>query len=124
MQVMPATGKWIAQQLSIDNYRPSQLTDINVSTGFGAFYLKNALNNQNNSEVLAAAAYNAGAGRARAWRHETRALDGAIYTESIPFNETRDYVKKVLANAVWYAHLGIGGETSLKKRLGVIQPKG
>lgn len=123
MQVMPATGKWIAQQLGIDNYRPSHLTDINVSTGFGAFYLKNALNNQNNSEVLAAAAYNAGAGRARAWRHDKRALDGAIYTESIPFNETRDYVKKVLANAVWYAHLGIGGETSLKKRLGVIQPK-
>jgi soluble lytic murein transglycosylase len=108
----------------IKDYRPSQLTDINVSTGFGAFYLKNALNNQSGSEVLAAAAYNAGAGRARAWRDERRALEGAVYTESIPFNETRDYVKKVLANAVWYAHLGIGGETSLKKRLGVIQPKG
>jgi soluble lytic murein transglycosylase len=124
MQVMPSTGKWIAQQLNIRDYRPSQLTDINVSTGFGAFYLKNALNNQGGSEVLAAAAYNAGAGRARAWRDERRALEGAIYTESILFNETRDYVKKVLANAVWYAHLGMGGETSLKKRLGVIQPKG
>jgi soluble lytic murein transglycosylase len=124
MQVMPATGKWIAQQLDIKDYRPSQLTDINVSTGFGAFYLKNALNNQGGSEVLAAAAYNAGAGRARAWRDDRRALEGAIYTESIPFNETRDYVKKVLANAVWYAHLGMGGETSIKKRLGVIQPKG
>ncbi len=123
MQVMPSTGKWIAQQLNVRDYRPSQLTDINVSTGFGAFYLKNALNNQSNSEVLAAAAYNAGAGRARAWRDDRRALEGAIYTESIPFNETRDYVKKVLANAVWYAHLGLGGETSLKKRLGVIQPK-
>ncbi len=66
MQVMPSTGKWIAQQLNIRDYRPSQLTDINVSTGFGAFYLKNALNNQGGSEVLAAAAYNAGAGRARA----------------------------------------------------------
>jgi soluble lytic murein transglycosylase len=124
MQVMPATGKWIAQQLDIKDYRPSQLTDINVSTGFGAFYLKNALNNQGGSEVLAAAAYNAGAGRARAWRDDARALEGAIYTESIPFNETRDYVKKVLANAVWYAHLGMGGETSLKKRLGTIRPKG
>jgi soluble lytic murein transglycosylase len=123
MQVMPATGKWIAQQLDVKDYRPSQLTDINVSTGFGAFYLKNALNNQGNSQVLAAAAYNAGAGRARAWRDDRRVLEGAIYTESIPFNETRDYVKKVLANAVWYAHLGMGGETSIKKRLGVIQPK-
>ncbi|TAG48620.1 MAG: hypothetical protein EAZ30_05485 [Betaproteobacteria bacterium] len=123
MQVMPATGKWIAQQLGVRDYRPSQLTDINVSTGFGAFYLKNALNTQSNSEVLASAAYNAGGGRARQWRDERRALEGAIYTESIPFNETRDYVKKVLANAVWYAHLYGNGETSIKKRLGVIAPK-
>lgn len=123
MQVMPATGKWIAQQLGVKDYRPSQLTDINVSTGFGAFYLKNALNTQANSEVLASAAYNAGGGRARQWRDERRALEGAIYAESIPFNETRDYVKKVLTNAVWYAHLYGNGETSIKKRLGTIAPK-
>jgi soluble lytic murein transglycosylase len=123
MQVMPATGKWIAQQMSLRDYRPSQLTDINVSTSFGAFYLKNALNTQSNSEVLASAAYNAGSGRAAAWRDERRALEGAIYAESIPFNETRDYVKKVLANAVWYAHLYGAGETSLKRRLGVIPMK-
>ncbi|MCS6995594.1 MAG: lytic transglycosylase domain-containing protein [Casimicrobiaceae bacterium] len=123
MQVMPATGRWIAQQLGVANFQPSQLTDVSVSTTFGSFYLKNALNTQEGSEVRAAAAYNAGAGRARQWRHETRALEGAIYTESIPFNETRDYVKKVLANAVWYAHLLGEGETSLKKRLGTISPK-
>jgi soluble lytic murein transglycosylase len=58
------------------------------------------------------------------WRDERRALDGAIYAESIPFNETRDYVKKVLTNAVWYAHLQGAGETSIKKRLGVIPAKG
>lgn len=124
MQVMPATGKWIAQQLNVRDYRPSQLTDINVSTNFGAFYLKNALNNQGGSEPLAAAAYNAGAGRAYAWKDQRRTLEGAIYAESIPFNETRDYVKKVLANAVWYAHLLGSGETSIKKRLGVIPAKG
>lgn len=123
MQVMPATGQWIARQLNIADFRPSQLTDITVSTGFGSFYLKNALNTQEGSEVRAAAAYNAGAGRARQWRHDTRPLEGAIYTESIPFNETRDYVKKVLANAVWYAHLLGHGETSLTRRLGVITPK-
>jgi soluble lytic murein transglycosylase len=123
MQVMPATGKWIAQQLGIKDYRPSQLTDINISTGFGAFYLKNALNTQSNSEVLASAAYNAGGGRAYAWRDERRILEGAIYTESIPFSETRDYVKKVLANAVWYAHLYGDGETSIRQRLGMIAPK-
>lgn len=123
MQVMPATGQWIARQLNVSEFRPSQLTDVTVSTAFGSFYLKNALNTQDGSEVRAAAAYNAGAGRARQWRHDTRPLEGAIYTESIPFNETRDYVKKVLANAVWYAHLLGEGETSIGKRLGTIGPK-
>lgn len=123
MQVMPATGQWIARQLNISTFRPSQLTDVTVSTTFGSFYLKNALDTQDGSEVRAAAAYNAGGGRARQWRHETRPLEGAIYVESIPFNETRDYVKKVLANAVWYAHLLGEGETSIGKRLGTIGPK-
>ncbi|MFN3628833.1 MAG: transglycosylase SLT domain-containing protein [Casimicrobiaceae bacterium] len=123
MQVMPATGRWIARQLNVSAFRPSQLTDVKVSTAFGSFYLKNALDTPDGSVVLAAAAYNAGAGRARQWRHENRALEGAIYVESIPFNETRDYVKKVLANAIWYAHLLGEGETSIGKRLGTIGPK-
>ncbi len=123
MQVMPATGQWIARQLQVSDFRPSQLLDVTVSTAFGSYYLKNALDTQEGSELRAAAAYNAGAGRARQWRHATRPLEGAIYAESIPFNETRDYVKKVLANAVWYAHLFGQGETSLKRRLGTISPK-
>ena len=52
--------------------------------------------------ALAAAAYNAGPGRAQAWRAGAP-LEGAIWVETIPFNETRDYVKKVLANAMFYA---------------------
>ena len=51
--------------------------------------------------ALAAAAYNAGPGRAQAWR-PAAPLEGAIWVETIPFNETRDYVKKVLANAMIY----------------------
>ena len=77
------------------------------------------LDQMGGSEPMAAASYNAGPGRARAWRADVP-LEGAIYAESIPFNETRDYVKKVLANAVWYAHLQGSGNTSLKSRLGII----
>jgi soluble lytic murein transglycosylase len=69
--------------------------------------------------VVAAAAYNAGPGRARNWR-DAKPLEGAIYAESIPFNETRDYVKKVMANTVYYAAV-LGGETrTLKARLGIV----
>jgi soluble lytic murein transglycosylase len=71
------------------------------------------------SPVLASAAYNAGPGRARQWRAPT-AMEGAIYAESIPFNETRDYVKKVLANATYYAVQLKSQTRSLKQRLGTI----
>ena len=122
MQVMPATGKWIAAQMKASDYRPSQLADVAVNTGFGAFYLRTVLDQMGGSEPMAAASYNAGPGRARTWRAEVP-LEGAIYAESIPFNETRDYVRKVLANAVWYAHLSGSGNTSLKSRLGIIPAK-
>jgi soluble lytic murein transglycosylase len=72
-----------------------------------------------NHPVLASAAYNAGPGRARRWRAD-RPLEGAIYAETIPFNETRDYVKKVMSNSVYYSALFEGKPQSLKPRLGTI----
>ena len=73
--------------------------------------------------MLGAAAYNAGPGRAQAWRASVP-LEGAIYVETIPFNETRDYAKKVLANAMFYqAQLGLR-YVALKDRLGVVAPRG
>jgi soluble lytic murein transglycosylase len=122
MQVMPATGKWIATKLKSADYRPSQLVNVDVNTGFGAFYLRTVLDQMGGSEPMAAASYNAGPGRARAWRADGP-LEGAIYAESIPFNETRDYVRKVLTNAVWYAQLSGNGNTSIRSRLGIIPPK-
>jgi soluble lytic murein transglycosylase len=77
------------------------------------------LENLDNHPVLASAAYNAGPGRARRWR-DGRPLEGAIYIETIPFSETRDYVKKVMSNAVYYSALFEGKPQSLKARLGVI----
>jgi soluble lytic murein transglycosylase len=75
-----------------------------------------------NQPVLASAGYNAGPGRARAWRAD-EAMEAAIYAETIPFNETRDYVKKVMANATFYARVFGQRLTSLKERIGVIPPK-
>ena len=72
--------------------------------------------------VLATAAYNAGPGRAQRWRGAAP-LEGAIYAETIPFNETRDYVKKVLANAMFYqAQLGLP-YVPLTDRLGIVPPR-
>jgi soluble lytic murein transglycosylase len=81
------------------------------------------------SPMLAAAAYNAGPGRPKAWRASLPvSVEGAAFAETIPFTETRDYVKKVLANSVAYAALLEGGLNpprlpSLKTRLGQVAPR-
>jgi soluble lytic murein transglycosylase len=72
--------------------------------------------------ALAAAAYTAGPGRPRAWRNGP-VLEAAIWAENVPFNETRDYVKKVLANTTNYAALISGRPQSLKDRLGSVGPR-
>jgi len=119
MQIMPATAKWIANQLGIGRRARASVKNPETNIRFGTFYLKRLYDSLDQSPVLATAAYNAGPGRARKWQGEA-ALEGAIYVESIPFAETREYVKKVLANAMFYRNR-FGGETrTLKDRLGTI----
>ncbi len=123
MQLMPATAKWVAHRMGMRDYSWQRVTDADVNATLGTYYLRHVLDDLDGSPVLAAAAYNAGPGRARRWR-DTRPLEGAIYAETIPFNETRDYVKKVMSNTVYYAALLGGQVRSLKARLGIIAPRG
>ncbi len=118
MQVMPATARWIAKKLDI-GYRSDQIADVDTNIALGTGYLRYVLDSLDGSPVLAAAAYNAGPGRARRWKADFP-LEGAIYVETIPFGETRDYVKKVMTNTSFYAALYGGERQSLKQRLGVI----
>ncbi|MDR1424897.1 MAG: lytic transglycosylase domain-containing protein [Azoarcus sp.] len=122
MQVMPRTAKYVAQQTGI-YYHPGLLRDPETNVELGTGYMRIILDELDDNEVLAAAGYNAGPGRARKWR-DGGMLEGAIYTETIPFEETRDYVKHVMTNAVIYAALRTGKPQSLKARLGAIGPKG
>jgi soluble lytic murein transglycosylase len=123
MQIMPATGRWIAGKLGVRNFKVSQLNELPTNLEFGTFYLKNVLDQLDQSPVLASAAYNAGPGRPRTWRTTLSSpVEGAIFAEIIPFTETRDYVKKVLSNAVIYAELFSGRPQSLKIKLGHVQP--
>ena len=90
---------------------------------FSANYLRMVLNDLNGSEVLATAGYNAGPRRPVQWRAKLAApVEGAIFAETIPFTETRLYVKNVMSNAVYYARLFSGEPQRLKDRLGVISP--
>ena len=116
MQVMPATAKWTAKKVGIP-FRPEQMTDSGFNMSIGTRYLKLVLDDFGGSMAMAAAAYNAGPSRPRRWR-EGPLLDAAIWAENIPFNETRDYVKKVLVNTTIYAQLLGSNDTSLRARLG------
>jgi soluble lytic murein transglycosylase len=121
MQIMPSTARWVARKLGLKSYHQTLLHDLDVNLQLGTYYMKTVLSQSENSPVLASAAYNAGPSRALQWRGD-QPLEGAIYAETIPFEETRDYVKKVMSNTVYYADQ-FGTPSSLKQRLSVTPPK-
>ncbi|NQW67327.1 MAG: lytic transglycosylase domain-containing protein [Burkholderiales bacterium] len=122
MQIMPATAKWTAKKIGLKNFRLEQLQQRQTNIAIGTNYLKMVLDNFEGSMPMAAAAYNAGPSRPRRWRNGP-VMEGAAWAECIPFSETRDYVKKVLANTTMYAALIHNEPQSLKARLGVVGPR-
>jgi soluble lytic murein transglycosylase len=116
MQLMPATARWTAQQLGLA-WSPALINDRDLNLLLGNTYLKRVLDDFGGSLAMAAAAYNAGPGRPRRWR-EGATVEAAAWAEGIPFNETRDYVKKVLSNSVYYAAALGQPVPSIKARLG------
>jgi soluble lytic murein transglycosylase len=116
MQLMPNTARWVARKLALE-YKPDQIVDPTVNVRLGTGYLKMVLEDFGGSQAMAAAAYNAGPSRPRRWR-EGAPVEAAVWAENIPFNETRDYVKKVLSNAAVYATLINGRTLSLRSWLG------
>ena len=124
MQVMPNTAKYVAKKIGMTNYTNDKLSDTNTNLTLGSNYLNMVLIDLDGSWVLASAAYNAGPSRSKAWREKLSGpTEGAIFAETIPFNETRTYVKNVLSNANYYSSVMNGQVQSLKQRLGIITPK-
>ncbi len=122
MQLMPATARWVAGKIGLRNWHWSKVTEVDTNISLGTYYLRHVLDTLDGSPVLASAAYNAGPSRARAWRAD-EGMDAAIYAESIPFTETRDYVKKVMANSSYYAHNFSQQLQSLRTRIGFIESR-
>jgi soluble lytic murein transglycosylase len=125
MQVMPATARWTAKKIGLDGFTAEQINNRDTNITIGTAYLKLALDDFAGSMPLAAAAYNAGPNRPRAWRGAAGGphIEAAAWAENVPFAETRDYVKKVLANTTMYAAILTGQPQSLKARLGSVGPR-
>lgn len=107
MQLLPSTAAQVARQLGVP-YQVGQLTgDPQANMRLGAGYLDQMLNRYGGALPLAAAAYNAGPGRVDQWLGtygDPRGTDVDMidWMEQIPFNETRNYVQRVVENAVVY----------------------
>lgn len=97
MQLMPATGKEVAATISLPYFGIDTLTDPQSNIRLGTTYLGQMAERYGGNRVLATAAYNAGPHRVDSWLPATGTQDARIWIENIPFNETRKYVRRVMA---------------------------
>jgi len=102
MQIMPATGRGIAQQLGVQEFDTEKLFEPEVSINMGAYYLKQQLNGFEGNKFYASGAYNGGPGAMASWVNRWGDKDIYEFVENIPYDETRDYVKKVMGNYFMY----------------------
>lgn len=106
MQIMPGTATHTVSMFSIPGFSgPSQLLDPEMNINIGTSYLQYVYQQFGNNRILASAAYNAGPGRVRTWRGNSGGrIDAVAFVESIPFSETRGYVKNVLSYDAYYRY--------------------
>jgi soluble lytic murein transglycosylase len=113
MQVMPATGEWAARTIRLGGFEREKLFDADMNINVGAWYISRLMKRFRNDPLLTAAAYNAGPAAVSSWFGKNGAtMERDEFAESIPFTETRWYVKRVLANYAEYLRIyGRNGRT-------------
>ncbi len=119
MQLMPSTARWVAKRLGMHGHHSTLTAEAESNIVLGTYYLRQMMDSLDNQMVLASAGYNAGPRRAREWI-AGRPLEGAVYIETIPFTETREYVKRVMNNTLYYARLLRQSGPGLRERLGTV----
>lgn len=104
MQLMPRTANYVAKLQGQKNWK-GDLTDAQTNIGFGTFYLRHVMDKFDDHQVLATASYNAGPHRVDNWLRP-ESIEADIWIDTIPFTETRRYVRAVLAyTSIYEAHL-------------------
>jgi soluble lytic murein transglycosylase len=109
MQILPTTGQRIARERGETWQGSHRLLYPPTNIYYGAHYLRGNLQRLQNNPVLASAAYNAGARRVMSWLPEDEPMDADIWAETIPFFETRGYIRRVMEYYVVYGWR-LGGE--------------
>lgn len=122
MQLMPGTAREVATKIGLTYDAGALTTDTNYNLTLGSTYIQQMLRNYGGSYPLAVAAYNAGPGNVNKWLRSngdprTGGVDVLKWIEAIPFSETRNYVQRVLENAVVYDSLRPGGPANSRAPL-------
>jgi soluble lytic murein transglycosylase len=106
MQVMPATGASVAKQIKLRGFDAQKLFDADTVINIGTFYISYLMKRFKGDPLYVAAAYNAGPEAVTSWiKRNGNAKDRDVFVESIPYSETRGYVKKVLRNYAEYKRI-------------------
>jgi soluble lytic murein transglycosylase len=105
MQIMPQTGRGLAQGAGLRGYEPEILKQPEVNVHLGTRYFESLMERFDGSLPLVLSAYNAGPSRARRWQAFPEARDAELFTERIPYAETRNYVRNVLLHRALYEAL-------------------
>lgn len=123
MQIMPRTARHVARNMKVRYRGNRSLLKTDTNLKLGTNYLEQMLNRLDEQHVLATAAYNAGIHRVKAWLPETRPMDAIRWVETIPFEETREYVSNVLAYTIIYQHVMNDEYTRLSNRMPPVPAK-
>ncbi len=121
MQLMPPTGRLTARKLNMPIRNNRALLNIENNLRLGVSYLKEVLGRNNGNQVLATASYNAGPNRVNSWLPD-KTLDADIWVETIPYGETRDYVKNVMSYTTVYDHRLGSRPARLQERMQSVFP--
>lgn len=115
MQIMPETGKWVAQEANLTGYSPENLLNPEYNVMIGVWYISDLLREYDNDTVLALAAYNAGHGNVNKWLKQHKWDGNKDSLDQIPFPETRQFVRKVLFYQQLYSYLYLLPEDKSKQ---------
>jgi len=123
MQLMPKTGRQTGRRLKLNIRSKASILKVENNVLLGTSYLKRVLDRNQGHQALATASYNAGPHRVKGWLPEGKTLPADIWVETIPFNETRHYVKNVFGYTAIY-DLRLDGElTRLSERMPEVVPR-
>src|ERR1700760_1914429 len=112
MQILPATAYYLARLSGGKRFTASDLATPQINVAYGSYYLRYLLDHYGGDEMLAIAAYNGGLTNVDGWVARARSEGHGLSTDAIPFPETREYVRRVLAaqqryRATYARELGI-----------------